>query len=69
MIARPKEKASVLTQCYGDLFGMSISVELSPDQKWNVRKSNGYYWLSRKGVAKLRLTGTALSRLFVLEDG
>lgn len=68
MIARPKEPFSVLTQCYGELFGMSISVDLSPDQKWKVKKFDGYYWLSRKGVARLRLTAAALNRLFELEE-
>lgn len=68
MIARPKEQISILTQCYGELYGMSVSVMLSPDQKWKVKKIDGYYWLSRKGVARLRLTAAALSRLFELEE-
>lgn len=68
MIARPKKAAKEMAQCYGEFFGVTSVVTLLQEQKWNVRKSSGYYFLSRKGGAQLRLTEAALSRLFDLED-
>ena len=68
VIARAKASVAECAQCYGGFFGMSVVVTLSPFQKWKVRKSGGYYWLTRKGGMKLRLTEAALCRLFDLED-
>lgn len=68
MIARAKQAMCESAQCYGDFFGMSTIVEIFPDQKWKVRKSGGYYWLTRKGGMKLRLTEAAFCRLFELEE-
>lgn len=68
MIARAKRAMCETAQVYGDFRGMRVTVDISPDQKWKVKKSEGYYWLTRKGGMKLRLTETALCRLFELED-
>ena len=66
MTAKPKENHIITEQCFGDFTGVTIEVPLVTGQKWTVKKSNGYYWLWRKGI-KLRLTETALCRLFDLE--
>lgn len=68
MIAIPKRYESIVEQCYGDFSGVSVEIPLSAGQKWSVRRYAGYYWLWRKGI-KLRLTETALCRLFDLEEG
>lgn len=67
MIARAKKAMRESAQCYGDFYGMSVIVDIFPDQKWTVRKSGGYYWLNRKGGMKLRLTEKAFCQLFELE--
>jgi hypothetical protein len=68
MIARVKKTVTENIHCYGDLFGVGVVLNIFPEQKWKVRKSGGYYWLTRKGGMTLRLTETALCRLFDLEE-
>lgn len=67
MIATPKHNGSIVGQCYGDYTGVSVEIKLAVGQKWSVRIRGGCYWLLRKGI-KLRLTETALCRLFDLEE-
>lgn len=65
--AIPKQDATTLGELFGDFFGVSVEVRLSPNQKWAVRKAKKYYWLTKNGK-KLRLTETALCRLFDLAE-
>lgn len=67
-IARAKKPCSVRLYAYADFNGVTFDVELTPDQKWKVRTAEGYFWLSRKGGMKLRLTPVAFHRLFDLEE-
>lgn len=65
IVVRPKADAVVHEQCYGDMFGMTVEVTLRKEQKWNAKRSNGYWWLTRKGTGtRLRLTDTAIEKLF-----
>lgn len=69
IVVTPKRNAVIHEQCYGDMFGMTVEVTLQKGQKWSAKKSGGYWWLTRKGTGtRLRLTDTAISKLFV-EDG
>jgi hypothetical protein len=55
-------------QFYGDMFGTSAVIDIAPGAKFNVRRSGGYYWVSRKSGFSLRLTDAAFSRFFKLEE-
>lgn len=65
ILARPVADVQHMVHCYGDLYGVAVSIDLHPDQKWRVvSKSNSYIFLRRKGGVTLRLTPTAFDRLF-----
>lgn len=68
LIASPKADSVKSAQFYGDEFGMSVFVSFSPNQRWIVKKKDKYWWLRHKGVV-LRLTDTALHRLFNIKEG
>ena len=61
----PKKHIRENAQFYGDAFGMTAVVNLSPEQKWNARKYDGYWHVTKKGAGiELRLTDAAMGRLF-----
>ena len=65
MIAQAKSNFMIDSQCYGDQFGISVKMPVLTEQKWQIEShSNGYYFLSRKGGARIRLTDAAFSRMF-----
>lgn len=69
MIAQAKSDFMIDTQCYGDQFGISVKMPVLSTQKWKVISHNkGYYTLSRKGGARIRLTDAALSRFFEIGE-
>lgn len=69
MIAQAKSNFMVDAQCYGDQTGISVKMTVLPGQKWKVAShTGGYYFLSRKGGARIRLTDTAFSRFFEMGE-
>lgn len=67
-IARAKQPCDVRVYAQGAFSGMTIDLEITPDQKWRPRTVAGYVLLSRKGGVTLRLTPAAFRRLFELRE-
>lgn len=67
-IARAKFPYDLRMYAYGEFNGVTVDVEIKPDQKWKVRSANGYIFLTRKGGTTLRLTPAAFNRLFELKE-
>lgn len=69
MVAQAKSDFTIDTQCYGDQLGISVKMPVLSAQKWKVvSHSKGYYTLSRKGGARIRLTDAAFSRFFEIGE-
>lgn len=67
-IARAKYPCDLRLYAYGEFNGVTLDVEIKPDQKWKAKCINGYFHLTRKGGTKLRLTPAAFHRLFELKE-
>ena len=67
-IARAKFSYDLRMYAYGEFNGVTVDVEINPDQKWKARYAEGYFHLTRKGGTKLRLTPAAFHRLFELRE-
>lgn len=67
-IARAKFSYDLRMYAYGEFNGVTVDVEIKPDQKWKSRLLNGYVFLTRKGGVTLRLTQAAFHRLFELKE-
>jgi len=48
--------------------GMMVSVDLSPQQPWRARLSNGFYWLTRKPGFRISMTPIEAHRLFDIRE-
>lgn len=66
--ARAKKKITENSQCFGDLFGVTVTIELDPNQTWYVQKRAAYWYAHRKGGVLLRLTDAAFNRLFEIQE-
>lgn len=66
--ARAKQPCDVRVYAHGDFSGMTIDLEITPDQKWKAHSVSGYILLSRKGGVTLRLTPAAFRRLFEFRE-
>lgn len=67
-IARAKYPCDLRLYAYGEFSGVTVDVQIKPDQKWRSRFSGGYVILTRKGGLTLRLTVAAFRRLFELME-
>ena len=67
MRATPKVRITETAQMFGNFYGASAIINLSPEQIWRVTKTGGYYY-AKRGTCKLRLTPTAFNKLFEIEE-
>ena len=68
MIAVCKKKATEHAQVFGDMYGVHITINLIPNQKWHVKKDGKYFHVWKQNSVKLRLTESAFNRLFEIEQ-
>lgn len=65
IVVTPKKEVKGNAQFYGEAFGMTAIVSLTPGQVWDADFRKGYWTLRRKGKGvELRLTETAMNRMF-----
>lgn len=65
-IVKVKGRTDLTLPCFGNMVGCSVVVTILPEQIWEAKKRNGYWWLTHKGRGyKLRLTEKAMSDHFV----
>ncbi len=65
MIFEPIQNCKLEMLCFGDIRGVKVTVTLRENQKWNAKKKQKYYNLTRKGSSTtLRVSETAIGKLF-----
>lgn len=65
MVVKAKKTQELSLMCFGDMYGCSVVLDISPEQKWEAKKKGKYWWLKHKGRGyQLRLTDKAMHDCF-----
>ena len=69
MIAVCKKTLTERAQVFGDLYGLTVTVNLIIGQKWHFKKDRKYFTVWKQNSVKLRFTEAAFHRHFEIEQG